>query len=175
MLLVLKPFRVGEYIDAGTVSGTIEEIGLFATELKAADGIFVLAPNSTLWNTPVINYSRNRLRRYDLNIRIGYDDDVNLAQETLAELAARDERVLNDPAPETFIMALGESAVNVTLRYWTKTADFWQTSLDLTKAAKGALEEKGITVPLPQQQLLVTGAPADQQPLKTEKGGTRRQ
>ena len=174
MLLVLKPFRVGEYIDAGTVSGTIEEIGLFATELKAADGIFVLAPNSTLWNTPVINYSRNRLRRYDLNIRIGYDDDVNLAQETLAELAARDERVLNNPAPETFIMALGESAVNVTLRYWTKTADFWQTSLDLTKAAKGALEEKGITVPLPQQQLLVTGAPADQQPLKTEKSGTRR-
>ncbi|TWG94678.1 small conductance mechanosensitive channel [Mesorhizobium sp. J18] len=170
MLLALKPFRVGEYIDTGNVAGTVQEIGLFATELKAADGVFVMAPNSELWNTPVINYSRNNLRRYDLEIRIGYNDDINLAQELLAALAASDKRVLDNPAPETFVMTLGESAVNVTLRYWTRTSDFWQTRFDLTKAVKRAFDENGITIPFPQRELrLIAETPADQQEV-TAKG-----
>ena len=153
MLLVLKPFRVGEYVEAGDVAGTIEEIGLFATQVKRIDGLFVLAPNSELWNTPVTNYTRNPLRRYDLTIGIGYDDDIDLAQETLAGLAEGDVRVLEDPAPATFVIELGDSAVGITLRYWTATPDWWQTRIDLTKAAKQAFDQKGISIPFPQQDV----------------------
>ena len=153
MLLVLKPFRVGEYVEAGDVAGTIEEIGLFATQVKRIDGLFVLAPNSELWNTPVTNYTRNPLRRYDLTIGIGYDDDIDLAQETLAGLAEGDARVLKDPAPATFVIELGDSAVGITLRYWTATPDWWQTRIDLTKAAKQAFDQKGISIPFPQQDV----------------------
>ena len=153
MLLVLKPFRVGEYVEAGDVAGTIEEIGLFATQVKRIDGLFILAPNSELWNTPVTNYTRNPLRRYDLTIGIGYDDDIDLAQETLAGLAEGDVRVLEDPAPATFVIELGDSAVGITLRYWTATPDWWQTRIDLTKAAKQAFDQKGISIPFPQQDV----------------------
>lgn len=158
MLLVLKPFRVGEYVDCGSVSGTIEEIGLFATEFKRIDGLYVLAPNSELWNTPVTNYSRNPLRRNDLTIGIGYGDDIELAQQTLADLAARDGRVLDDPAPATFVGELGDSAVAVTLRYWTTTPDWWQTRLDMTKAGKQAFDAKGISIPFPQRDVHVVPA-----------------
>ena len=153
MLLVLKPFRVGEYVEAGDVAGTIEEIGLFATQVKRIDGLFILAPNSELWNTPVTNYTRNPLRRYDLTIGIGYDDDIDLAQETLAGLAEGDARVLEDPAPATFVIELGDSAVGITLRYWTATPDWWQTRIDLTKAAKQAFDQQGISIPFPQQDV----------------------
>ncbi|MCR4266891.1 mechanosensitive ion channel family protein [Nitratireductor sp. ZSWI3] len=153
MLLFLKPFRKGEYIDAGGISGTIESIGLFATEMTNIDGVYILAPNSTLWNTSVINYSRNPRRRYDLVIGIGYGDDIDLAQKTMLALAEADARVLDDPEPATFVSALGDSAVAVTLRYWTLTSDWWQTRIDLTKAAKQAFDAKGISIPFPQRDV----------------------
>ncbi len=151
MLLVLKPFKVGEYIDAGGIAGTVEEIGLFATELKSADGVFVLSPNSELWNRAVTNYSRNATRRNDIAIRIGYGDDIDLAQSIMLKLAMADERALSLPAPETFVWELSESAIIVTLRYWTTTSDFWQTRFDLTRAVTQALEQSGITIALPQR------------------------
>jgi len=160
MLLALKPFRVGEYIDAGGIAGTVEEIGLFATELKAADGVYVMAPNSELWNKPVTNYSRNAIRRNDLAIGIGYDDDIGLAQKLLMDLASADQRVLSTPVPETFVGQLGDNSVLVTLRYWTATSDHWQAGLDLRKAAKEAFDAHGISIPFPQRQIYVTPAAA---------------
>lgn len=150
MLLVLRPFRVGEYIDAGGVSGTIVEIGLFATEMKTLDGLYRMAPNSQLWNVPVTNYSRQPERRYDLVIGIGYEDDIDKAQSVLIDLAAADTRILTDPEPWAFVSELGDSAVAVTLRYWTKSADWWTTSREITKAAKLAFDENGISIPFPQ-------------------------
>lgn len=159
MLLALRPFRVGEYIDAGSVSGTIQEIGLFATELKTLEGVFVLAPNSELWNTPVINYSRNPLRRNDLTIRIGYNDDIDLAFGIMTEVVGGDQRVLSDPAPDTFISQLGESAVDVTIRYWTSTSNWWPARLEFTKRIKQIFAEKGITIPFPQRSVHHIGQP----------------
>ena len=150
MLLILRPFRVGEYIDAGSLSGTVQEIGLFATELKTLDGLYRMAPNSLLWNVPVTNYSRQQERRYDLTIGIGYEDDIDKAQSVLMKLAADDQRVLGAPEPSVFVAGLGDSAVSVTLRYWTRSADWWDTSRDLTKAAKLAFDENGISIPFPQ-------------------------
>ncbi|WP_417435774.1 mechanosensitive ion channel family protein [Hoeflea sp.] len=150
MLLVLRPFRVGEYIDADGISGTIQEIGLFATELKTLDGLYRMAPNSQLWNVPVTNYSRLPERRHDLVIGIGYEDDIGKAQSVMMELAKADERVLSDPEPWAYVSELGDSAVAVTLRYWTKSEDWWTTSREMTKAAKLAFDKNGISIPYPQ-------------------------
>lgn len=160
MLLVLKPFRVGEYVDAGPASGTIRSVGLFATEITTVDGLYLLAPNSTLWNTAVTNYSRNARRRNDLVIGIGYGDDIDLAQGTMLSLAEADGRVLKEPAPATFVSELADSAVAVTLRYWTATPDWWQTRLDLTKAAKLAFDAAGISIPFPQRDVHYLPSPA---------------
>lgn len=149
MLLVLRPFRVGDYIDTGGISGIVQEIGLFATELKTPDGMYRLAPNSTLWNVPITNFSRETTRRFDLNIRIGYDDDISQAQEIMLALANGDSRVLPEPAAETFVLELGDSAVMLTLRYWTAASDFWPTSRDMIKAVKLAFDENGISIPFP--------------------------
>ncbi|MEP3439669.1 MAG: mechanosensitive ion channel domain-containing protein [Hoeflea sp.] len=150
MLLVLRPFRVGEYIDADGLSGTIQEIGLFATELKTLDGLYRMAPNSQLWNVPVTNYSRLPERRNDLVIGIGYEDDIDKAQSVLMDLAQADDRVLTEPEPWAYVSELGDSAVSVTLRYWTKSPDWWTTSRELTKAAKIAFDQNGISIPFPQ-------------------------
>ena len=168
MLLVLRPFRVGEYINAGNVAGTVQEIGLFATELKTFDGIFVLAPNSELWNSPVTNFTRNPQRMTEIAIGIGYGDDIALALATYADLAAADERILADPAINCFVSELGDSAVIVAIRYWTNSPDWFQTKLDFTKAAKLAFDEKGISIPYPQRDLHIIRSDAD----RSAQGGT---
>ncbi|WP_244577805.1 mechanosensitive ion channel family protein [Hoeflea halophila] len=174
MLLVLRPFRVGEYIDADGISGTIKEIGLFATELQTLDGLYRMAPNSQMWNVPVTNYSRLPERRYDLVIGIGYEDDIEKAQSVLLDLAKADERVLRDPEPWAYVSELGDSAVSVTLRYWTKSADWWVTSREMTKAAKIAFDKHGISIPFPQVTYsgsLELERPDDSDAAKTGDGG----
>lgn len=153
MLLVLRPFRVGEYVEVGSVAGTIEEIGLFATRLRTFDGIFVLAPNSSLWNEPVRNLTRNGVRRNDLTIGIGYGDDIDLAQNCLMELITADGRIMDDPAPISFVSELGDSAVGVTARYWTQAGDFLSAKNDLTKLAKTTFDARGLTIPFPQREV----------------------
>lgn len=152
MLLVLRPFRVGEYIETSAVSGTVLEIGLFATELTTGDGLYRLAPNSTLWNTPITNYSRQPTRQNEVKISITHQDDLDLAMETLMKLAVADKRVLKTPAPSVFIDSLSDSAVSVTLRYWASTGDWWSLSRDMIKRVKLAFDKKG--------QVSDTSAPA---------------
>lgn len=159
MLLVLRPFRIGESIEVGNVAGDVEEIGLFATRLRTVDGIYILAPNSKLWNEPVRNYTRNRVRRNDITIGIGYEDNIDMAQETLVELAAEDQRVKKQPAPVAFVAALGDSAVSITLRYWTSDKDFLATKIALTKLAKTTFDAKGISIPFPQQEVVYRQVP----------------
>lgn len=154
MLLVLRPLRIGEYIEVEDIAGTVEEIGLFATRLRAPDGIYILAPNGTLWNKPIRNYNRNKVRRKDIEIGIGYDDDIELAQRTLLEVAAADSRVLPEPAAEAFVSALADSAVAVTLRYWTSDKDVLAAEKVLRRAAKEAFDRKGISIPFPQQEVI---------------------
>ena len=159
MLLVLRPFRIGESIEVGNVAGDVEEIGLFATRLRTVDGIYILAPNSKLWNEPVRNYTRNRVRRNDITIGIGYEDDIDMAQETLVEIATADQRVKKQPPPVAFVAALGDSAVSITLRYWTSDKDFLATKIALTKLAKTTFDEKGISIPFPQQEVVYRQVP----------------
>ncbi len=143
MLLVLRPLRVGEYIETSSVSGTVLEIGLFATELRTGDGLYRLAPNSTLWNTPITNYSRQPTRQNEVKINVTHQEDLDLVMETLMKLAIADKRVLKTPAPSVFIDSLSDSAVSVTLRYWASTGDWWDLSRDMIKRVKLAFDKKG--------------------------------
>ncbi|MCA0047816.1 mechanosensitive ion channel [Mesorhizobium sp. B283B1A] len=149
MLLALRPFRIGESVEVGSIAGSIEEIGLFATKLRTADGVYILAPNSTLWNQPVRNFTRNGVRRADITLSIGSWNDIDRAQKALLAIAAAERRVKRQPAPIAFVAALGDSTVSITLRYWTSSADFFATQADLTKRAKQEFDSEGISIPLP--------------------------
>ncbi|TJV42645.1 MAG: mechanosensitive ion channel [Mesorhizobium sp.] len=149
MLLALRPFRIGESVEVGSIAGSIEEIGLFATKLRTADGVYILAPNSTLWNQPVRNFTRNSVRRADITLSIGSWNDIDRAQKALLAIAAAERRVKRQPAPIAFVAALGDSTVSITLRYWTSSADFFATQADLTKRAKQEFDQEGISIPLP--------------------------
>ncbi|KQO75318.1 mechanosensitive ion channel domain-containing protein [Rhizobium sp. Leaf262] len=142
MLLVLRPFRVGEYIETSAVSGTIVEIGLFATELKTSDGLYRLAPNSTLWNVPITNYSRFPSRRHELSITVPKGESTAAAQELLTDLARSDSRVLLDPAPTTFVDSVSNDSATVTLRYWARSENWFATTRDMTKALKAAFDDR---------------------------------
>jgi small conductance mechanosensitive channel len=158
MLLLLRPFSVGEFVDAGGVTGTVEEIGLFTTKFKTAAGLFVASPNSGLWNSVITNYSRNPQRRIDLIVGVGYDDDLKGATVEMETLMKSDERVLKDPEPQVFVTELGDNSVNMTLRCWVNTGDYWAALTDLTRDAKLRLDEKGYSIPYPQRDIhIVSG------------------
>ncbi|MBS8272418.1 mechanosensitive ion channel family protein [Thalassospira tepidiphila] len=155
MILILRPLKVDEFVEAGSVSGTVVEITLFTTLLKTPDGVFISAPNSQIWNSAIKNYSRNPTRRLDIKVGIAYDDDVDAALEFLKNLVASDERVLKDPEPMSFVANLGESSVDLMARGWVATSEFWPTFFDLTRKSKTELEAAGFSIPFPQRDLHV--------------------
>ncbi len=153
MLLFLHPFRIGDYIDAEGVAGTIDEIGLFTTHMHTYDGIYLQVPNAQLWNHAIRNYSRLPTRRLDIVVGIGYADDIDKTQAALMDLLENDARVHGDPAPQVMVEELAESSVNLNLRCWTDAGDYWNLRFDLTKAAKQRLDAEGITIPFPQRDV----------------------
>jgi len=153
MLLLLRPFRTGDYIDADGVGGTVKEIGLFATEMMTADGVYLHVPNGTLLNRSIKNYSRNPTRRVDVPVGISYRDDVDEALAAARGLLDADARVLRNPAPEVMVTALADSSVNLNLRCWVNAGDYWSVLFDLNKAVKQRLDAEGISIPFPQHDV----------------------
>lgn len=151
LILFLRPFKVGEYIEAQGIGGTVDSIQIFHTVLKTPDNKTVVVPNGSLSNGNIINYSRQPTRRVDVNIGIDYGDDIKKAREILLRLAHADERVLKDPEPAVRLTGLGESSVDLSLRMWTKTDDFWGVMWDITELAKETFDQEGITIPFPQR------------------------
>jgi len=150
MLLWLRPFRVGDYIDAGGVSGTVKEVRLFASEIHTWDGVYQFVPNSELWNKRVINYSRLPTRLVQVKYGVAYGDDIGKGKSVLLALAKSDERVISDPEPQIFVSMLGDNAVELSLRVWVVRDDYWSTLRDLNEKGKSALESAGLTIPFPQ-------------------------
>ena len=158
MLLWLRPFRVGDYIDTGAVAGTVKDVGLFASELHSWDGIYLFVPNSELWNKRIINYSRLPTRLVDLKFGIDYGDDPQRGQQILLDLANNNPMVLKLPSePMTFVDELGDSAVVLRLRCWVANVNYWTVLRALTEQGKAALEGAGFTIPFPQRQLRYVG------------------
>ncbi|MGE7369994.1 mechanosensitive ion channel family protein [Neorhizobium sp. NPDC001467] len=150
MLLVLRPFRVGESIETSNVKGIVVDVGLFATELRTVDGIYRLAPNSTLWNVPITNYSRLDKRRHDITVTTSEKIDIARAEKLLRDLVAADERVLKNPAPITFVSDFNDGSATVTLRYWAKSDEWFTVGNDLSRQVKLTFDEQK-TKDLPSQ------------------------
>ncbi|WP_313199623.1 mechanosensitive ion channel domain-containing protein [Rhizobium sp.] len=146
MLLVLRPFRVGEYIETSSVKGKIVDVGLFATELRTSEGLYLMAPNSTLWNTPIVNHSREPDRRQELSIAVGNDVDVREVKNTLLEIVNADDRVKNQPAPRVYSDDLSADRTTLKIEYWAKTSDWTETRYDMIDALKGGLSSRGIAI-----------------------------
>jgi len=160
MLLFLRPFKVGDYIDAEGAAGTVVEIGLFTTLFTTFDGVFVSCPYSKIWNARIVNYSRNSTRRLDVPVGIAYDD-VEGAKAALMGLL-QDVRVLSEPAPEVMVTELGDSAVVVNLRCWVANSDYWAFRFHLIEAAKKAVQDAGMSIPFPQRDVHLYGVAAAQ-------------
>jgi len=146
MLLVLRPFRVGEYIETASVKGTVREVGLFATELKTEDGMYLMAPNSTLWNTPIINFTREPERRQVFSLSIASDADVGDVKALVCQTIAADDRVRTHPEPRAYVEDLAADTVSLRVEYWVNTGGWKATRNDVVETVKSALADNGVTL-----------------------------
>lgn len=159
MLLIFRPFRIGDYVDAGSIAGTIAEISLFTTEMDTPDNVRITVPNGQIWGQPITNFSHHATRRMDIGCGIGYGEPIQPAMDAMLKLAAEDSRVLSEPAPSVFVNTLGGSSVDLSLRIWCAAGDYWQLKWDMTRMVKEAFDAAGIEIPFP--QTVVTMVPTD--------------
>ena len=157
MLLFIRPFKVGDFIETAAGSGTVDEIGLFMTRMRTSQGVFLAAPNSKIWSDTITNYSRHPRRRIDLTVGISYDDDIDKARKLMLGLARKDERVIADPEPVVVVTNLGDSSVDLQLRAWTKRQDYWDVRFKMTQDVKVAMDKAGISIPYPHLQVVGAG------------------
>jgi small conductance mechanosensitive channel len=155
MLIIFRPFKLGDFVEAGGVSGVVEEIRIFHTVLKTGDNREVTMPNAQIYSGTIINYSARATRRIDLVIGIGYDDDIKKARDLLGQVLEADSTVLKDPAPTIMVLELGASSVDFAVRPWVKSGDYWTTRAALLEAIKDAFDKEGISIPYPQQDIHV--------------------
>lgn len=157
MLLLFRPFKVGDYIEAGGQAGTVKSITLFVTEMATPDNVQILAPNSQMWGSAVKNYSYHPTRRVDLVLGISYEDDVEKAMGIVEEMVKADERVHGDPAPQIVVGELADNSVNIVIRLWCEAGNYWPLKFDMTKALKQRMDKEGISIPYPQRTIHVVG------------------
>ena len=165
MLIVLRPFRAGDYVQAAGVEGTVEQIRVFQTRLRTIDNRVIVLPNSLITTAVIVNFTANPKRRIDLTVGVGYDDDLKTAKDTLLALATGHPKVLKEPVPEVLVTALAESSVNLELRAWAKTGDLVHTKSDLVEGIRNELIGKGLNIPYPQRDLHVYHHDADGRPI----------
>lgn len=153
LIIIFRPFQVGDTVEAGGTTGTVKDINLFSTIIEPIDRSIVVVPNSSIISKNIINFSKRTQRRVDHVISISYDDDIKLAKEILLQIIEKDERVLADPAPLVAVAELGENSVNFNFRVWVKPDDYWNTYYDMLEKVKLAFDEKGISIPYPQMDI----------------------
>ncbi len=157
MLLVFRPFSVGDVVDTGGAKGTVKEIGILTTKLDTPDNVRILVPNTKVFGDLIENYTAHDTRRLDLEVGISYDDDVGTAIGACERMLADEERVLEDPAPVVAVAGLGDSSVNLMVRPWCRTDDYWPLKRDLTRRLKEELEAAGCELPYPQRDVHLHG------------------
>lgn len=153
MLIMFKPFRIGDFVDAGGMSGTVVEIHMIKTVLRTGNNQIVHIPNASVWDSAIVNYSSEPTRRIDLNIGVSYDADLRQTRKILEQVIGDESRILENPAPVIAVGELGDSAVVFKVRPWVNTSDYWPTLWALTENIKLALDEAGIGIPYPQMDV----------------------
>ena len=149
MLIIFRPYKIGQYVDIAGTSGTVKDINLFVTELATPDNIQIIVPNGQAWGAVITNYSHHATRRIDLVFGIDYGDDADKAMDIIRRVAAEDTRVLKSPEPWVKVTALGASSVDITARLWCAAENFWDAKFELTQAMKEAFDAEGISIPYP--------------------------
>lgn len=153
LLLITRPFKIGDMVEAGGVTGTVEGISILNTRLSGFDGTKIVMPNTSVWGGKIVNYFETPTRRIDLVFGIGYEDDLKKAKQVLEEIVTADPRVLKDPAPSVVVVELADSSVNLAVRPWVNNADWWSTRCDVIERVKLRFDEEGISIPFPQQDV----------------------
>lgn len=151
LILLFKPFRVGDWISAQGLDGAVKEISIFNTKLNTFGNQVAIIPNGILANGNIVNYSTEPNRRENYIVGIGYGSDIKKAKDILLDICAKDERILEDPAPEVYVNSLGDSSVDLTLRFWAPNDVFWPARFDLIEQSKLRFDEEGIEIPFPQR------------------------
>jgi small conductance mechanosensitive channel len=153
MILIFRPFRIGDYVEAAGQAGTVKEIGVFATTLTTPDNRKVIVPNAAVTGSSIVNYSAFDTRRVEVVLGISYGDDIAKARAVVERVVGADARVLKDPAPAILVAELADSSVNLKVRVWVATADYWGVFFDLVEKSKLAFDAEGITIPFPQRDV----------------------
>jgi small conductance mechanosensitive channel len=153
LILILKPFKTGDYIESMGHAGTVNNIQVFHTELKTPDNKTIILPNGPVANNDIVNYSTEDTRRIDFAFGIGYSDDISKAKELLNKIIAADNRILKDPAPLIAVGELADSSVNITTRVWCKKEEYWNIYFDMFEKVKTTFDANGISIPFPQRDL----------------------
>ncbi|MCC5863911.1 MAG: mechanosensitive ion channel [Wenzhouxiangella sp.] len=153
MIIAFHPFSRGNFVEAGGVSGTVQKVGIFQTELKTPDNRHVIVPNSTITSSPITNFSAYETRRVDLVIGVDYGDDLKVARKTIERVLSEHEKVLDDPEPTIMVLDLGDSSVDFAVRPWVNASDFWPVRGELLQQLKEELEKAGCSIPFPQRDV----------------------
>jgi small conductance mechanosensitive channel len=153
MLIIFRPFKLGDFVEAGGEAGVVEDIRIFHSVLKTGDNREITMPNAQIYGGTIINYSARETRRIDMVIGIGYGDDIKRARDLIHQVLGADVTVLKDPAPTVMLLELGASSVDFAVRPWVKTSDYWTTRAALLEAIKNAFDKDGISIPYPQQDI----------------------
>ena len=155
LIVIFRPYRVGDFVEAAGVSGSVEQVQILTTILKTPDNKQIIVPNSAIMSSIITNFSANETRRVDLTIGVSYDDDLDKVQKTLQEIVDADERILKDPACVIRVHELADSSVNFVVRPWVASGDYWGVYWDLTETIKKRFDQDGISFPFPQQDVHV--------------------
>ena len=161
LIVLFRPYKVGDWVEAAGISGAVEEVQILTTVLKTGDNKRVIVPNSQIMDAIITNYSANDTRRVDMVVGVSYSDDLDKVRATIEELIAADDRILDEPAPTIAVSELADSSVNFVVRPWVATADYWGVMFDLTEAIKKRFDREGISIPFPQQDVHIYQASAD--------------
>lgn len=161
MIIIFRPFNVGHFVEIAGHSGTVKEVNLFTTELATPDNVQIVIPNSSVWGSSVVNYSFHATRRVDLVLGIAYDDDIGKGLETVNKVLDAESRILKDPDRQVVIGELADSSVNIIIRVWVNSADYWPVKFDLTRALKEAADAAGLSIPFPQRDVHMYQAAAE--------------
>ncbi len=153
LMIIFKPFKVGDYIEGGGMAGTVEEISIFTTHLKSPDNRAIIVPNAKITSDSIVNYSAKEIRRVDLNVGVSYNDDIDKVKSVLWDIIHSDERVLKDPAPTIALFELADSSVNFVVRPWMKSGDYWSFYFEIYEKIKKRFDTEGISIPFPQQDV----------------------
>lgn len=162
MLIIFRPFKTGDFVEAGGVSGIVEKITIFTSIFRTGDNREIIIPNGKIYADNIINYSARDTRRVDMVFGIGYGDDLLKAKQILCDILDQDERILKDPAPVVSVAELADSSVNFNVRPWVRTADYWAVLWDTTEKVKLEFDRQGISIPFPQMDLHLHRDGADQ-------------